>query len=424
MSVTGLRTREIVSGHASRAAAGAARRRRVEARYTARMSDRLFTTRFFLMCAFSFTVFVSAFQLFPVAPFHVLDLGGTTFASGLFLGFLTYSSALTAPITGAIGDVIGQRRTLLVCSLVIAAFSAIYAVVPGYRLLLALVVIHGAFWSGLLSNSGAYMTALLPAHRRAEGIGYWGLSTVAAIAVAPALGFWIYQAGWRRLCIVGVALNLVMAAIAWSLPETEHPHGGNTGALILRDIPRLLEWRVLLVSFTLFLYSFGYGGITSFSAMYADALGIAPKGVYLTSLAIVILVTRPFAGPLGDRIGHRRVFIPCLLLITAGLATLALARVRATFLVSAALFGVGFGTAYPMYVAYVMQHVPANRRGAAFGAILAAFDIGVGTGSTSIGLLIQDYGFPAAFGTAAALSSLALPYFLLIDRRERTMAAA
>jgi len=38
----------------------------------------LFTPLFFVMCGFSFTVFVSAFMLLPTAPFHILDLGGST----------------------------------------------------------------------------------------------------------------------------------------------------------------------------------------------------------------------------------------------------------------------------------------------------------------------------------------------------------
>ena len=42
------------------------------------MPDRLFTPRFFVMCGFSFTVFLSAFQLLPTAPFHILALGGST----------------------------------------------------------------------------------------------------------------------------------------------------------------------------------------------------------------------------------------------------------------------------------------------------------------------------------------------------------
>ena len=109
---------------------------------------------------------------------------------------------------------------------------------------------------------------------------------------------------------------------------------------------RLIEWRVLLLSVTLFMYSFGYGAITSFSAMFADALGISPKSIYLTLLAVVILLTRPLSGPLADRVGYRRVFMPCLALIAVGLALLASASSLAWLVVSAIVFGVGFGTAY------------------------------------------------------------------------------
>jgi MFS family permease len=375
-------------------------------------ADRLFTPHFFVMCGFTFTVFLSAFQLLPTAPFHILDLGGSTFASGLFLGFLTYSSALSAPLTGAFADRVGQRHILITSSLALALLSMAYAVITDYRLLLALVIVHGVFWSGLLSASAAYMTSLLPERRRAEGIGYWGLSSVAAIAVAPTVGFWIYHRGWLLLCIVGAALNATMAAIAFNLRRekpveaAEPPRGG-----------RLLEWRVLIISGCLFLYSFGYGGITSFTAMYADANGVTPKSIYLTALAIVILFTRPIAGRLGDRFGYRRVFIPCLVLISAGMACLAIGGTRFWMIASAVIFGVGFGTAYPVYVGYVMKEVNAERRGAAFGAILAAFDTGIGTGSTIMGGLIQRYGFETAFAVASALSALALPYFLFADRR-------
>src|SRR5689334_15808601 len=136
------------------------------------------------MCGFSFTVFLSAFQLLPTAPFHILALGGSTAAAGLFLGFLTYASALSAPITGSIADRIGPRRILILTSSAITAFSIAYALIPDYRVMLALVLAHGVFWSGLLTGSAAYTTNMLPEARRAEGIAYWGLSTVAAIAVA------------------------------------------------------------------------------------------------------------------------------------------------------------------------------------------------------------------------------------------------
>jgi len=378
-------------------------------------SDRLFNPRFFVMCAFTFSVFLSVFQILPVAPFHILDLGGSTFASGLFLGFLTYASAISAPITGAIGDRFGHRRILIVSSVAIAAFSVAYGLTPGYRVVLGLAVVHGLFWSGLLSASGAYMTSFLPERRRAEGIGYWGLSSVLAVAVAPPLGFWIYRRGWLWVCASAFVLNLAMAVIAWRLPDDGAGKAARetTGT----GVSGLLEWRLLGLSATLFLYSFGYGAITSFSALYADAIAVTPKSIYLTVMALSILVSRPFSGRIADRFGYRRVFLPCLALITAGLTLLALSDSRDVMVLSAIVFGVGFGTAYPTFAAYLMQQVSPTRRGAAFGAMLAAFDTGIGTGSTLMGGLIGRFGFGRSFGVAAVLSALAVPYFLAADRR-------
>jgi MFS family permease len=374
------------------------------------MSHRLFTPRFFVMCGFSFTVFLSALQLLPTAPFHIRDLGGSAFASGLFLGLLTYASAFSAPFTGTLADHVGRRRQLIVCSLIIAGFSIIYAVAPSVVLLLVLVPVHGIVWSGLLSASAAYLTSILPAHRRAEGIGYWGLSSVIALAVAPPVGFWVYRFGWFWLCLFAAALNLVMAGIAYFLEETEPPRGPVPPAR------EWIEWRVLALSAPLFLYSFGYGAVTSFSSVYAEALGIHPRSIFLTTLAVVILLTRPFFGRLGDRVGYRRVFLPCLVVMAAGLGLLARAGDRSGLMLAAVVFGVGFGTAYPVFAAFATHAVPAHRRGAAFGAILAAFDTGIGTGSTASGWLIQHAGFTMAFGVAAALAAAALPAALVVGR--------
>jgi MFS family permease len=363
------------------------------------------------MCGFTFTVFLSAFQLLPTAPYHILDLGGSKLAAGLFLGFLTYASALSAPLTGGLADRLGKRRLLIGCSLAIAAFSAVYAVLPDYRVLLGLVLVHGVFWSGLLSASSAYITDIIPPHRRAEGISYWGLSSILAIAVAPTVGFAVYARGWAWLCAEAAVLNLVMAAIAWRLPPDGRAGEGraHTGPLV--------EWHVLALSLTLFLYSFGYGAITSFVALYADQGGVRPKGIFFTTFALTVLVTRPISGPISDRVGHRRVFLPCLGLIVAGLALLALDGSRRGLVTAAIVFGIGFGNAYPAYAAYVMQHVDDSRRGAAFGSILAAFDTGIGTGSVSTGWIAQRAGFSAAYGLSALLATLALPFFLLTERR-------
>ena len=67
--------------------------------------------------------------------------------------------------------------------------------------MLALVLVHGVFWSGLLSRVGAYVTSTSSRRiARAEGIGYWGLvDACSASSVAPSIGLWVFEhGGWRR----------------------------------------------------------------------------------------------------------------------------------------------------------------------------------------------------------------------------------
>ena len=71
----------------------------------------------------------------------------------------------------------------------------------------------------------------------------------------------------------------------------------------------------------------------------------------------------------------------------------------------------------PAYNTYVLTHVHPQRRGAAFGAMLAAFDTGIGSGASAVGALVHMQGFRVAFGVAAALATLSLPYFLFAERK-------
>jgi len=259
------------------------------------------------------------------------------------------------------------------------------------------------------------MTATLPAARRAEGLGYWGLASVSAIGIAPPLGFWMYSLGWSALCLEIAGLNLLMAAIAWWLPDDREE------AAALPPRPRtlkgLVEWRVLALSITMALIAFGYGSLTTFSAMFADELGISPRSLFLTAMAGAILVGRLSVGRFLDRVGHRRALLPCLAATALGMTLLALAQGKVLFVVAAVVFGSGFGLVYPAYAAYIMKRIPQWRRGAAFGAMLAAFDTGIGSGSTVMGWLVDQMGFRPAFGIAAALAALALPYFLVAEKR-------
>lgn len=392
------------------------------------MSDRLFTPRFLIMFGYTFTVFASVFQLLPTAPYRILALGGSTAVAGLFHGLLTFASATSGPATGVVSDRIGHRKVLITVSLVLSGFAVAYAFISNYRLLLALVVVHGVVWSGLLAASGAYMTATIPAARRAEGLSYWGLATVLAIGAAPVLGFWVYRHGWFVLCLEIAALNLLMAAIAWMLPDdraevrTAHASGrADPAAMWPRTLGEFLrshiEWRVFWLSVALALVTFGYGAITSFSALFADELSVAPRSLYLTVAASAIVIGRLTVGRSIDAIGHRRVLLPCLMLPAVSLFVLAVATGKGAFVASAVIFGAGFGLVPPAFTSYVLGHVPASRRGAAFGSMLAAFDMGIALGASALGAVIHVYGFRLAFLGAGLLATLSVPFFIFTERR-------
>ena len=354
-------------------------------------------------------------MLFPTAPFHILDLGGSNFTAGLFLGFLTYASALSAPFTGALADRLGKRRMLIATSTILAVFSMLYALSLPYVWMLVLVPIHGVAWSGLMTASAAYLLDHIPSTRRAEGLAWWGLATVAGIAVAPNIAFWVFNYGWFWVCMTAGLLNVVMAFIAFQLEESVI-YEVTEGSRAFTGLGRFVEWRVLILSITLLLFSFGYGGITSFVALYAESSG-APKSLYFTVFAITTLFTRPVIGRLADHVGHKKVLLPCLSLIAVGLALLVVAGTAPWLVISGVVFGLGLGSAFPVFSAYIMNHVPVYRRGAAFGGMLAAFDMGIGTGSMTLGYVIERFNFQTAFTVASVLAAFSLPYFLIAEGR-------
>lgn len=388
------------------------------------MSDRLFTARFLIMFGYTFTVFTSLFQLLPVAPYRVLALGGSTATAGLFHGFLTFSSALTGPVTGAIADRLGHRPVLIAVSILLALFTLSYAFITDYHVMLAIVIVHGSVWSALLAASGAYMTATIPASRRAEGLSYWGMATVISIGAAPAIGFWVYHFGWFVLCMELAALNLLMAAIAWALPDDRREAEAlaveaRTSAPVRVGtfIRSHVEWRVFWLAITTALVAFGYGALTSFSSLFADELGIQPRSLFLSVMAVTTVLGRLSVGRAIDNIGPRRVLVPCLMITAAGLLILGFAQGAGMLMLAALVYGAGFGLMHPAFTSYVIGHVPSHRRGAAFGAMLAAFDTGIGAGASLLGVIIHAYGFRVAFTIAAVIAALSVPYFLFIERR-------
>jgi MFS family permease len=371
----------------------------------------LFTARFAALWSFAFVTFFSAFQLLPAIPFRIMQLGGSTAKAGWFLAVYTYASAFAAPLMGSLADHIGRKRQMIVISIGFVVFSFAYGVVTYLPLLLAIGAVHGAMWSGLIAAASAIMSDYIPASRRNQGLAWWGLASTAAVAIAPAVGLWVFHFGWLTLCIELVVLSLLMMIGAFFLRSDDAPRPA--AKLKLADS---WDWRVTQTTLSLTVATFGYGGITTYSAIVAMQRHIEPRAIYLTVFAVTIVVYRICFSHLGDRVGTKVVLFPALTIIPVAFALLAIATTKLHFILSAILFGLGFGAAYPAFASFILSNTDHERRARTFGSIVWAFDTGIGTGSLVIGSLGERYSMRAAFLFAAGLSCFSIPIFVWSSR--------
>lgn len=379
------------------------------------MREPLFTRRFAGLWLYAFLTFFSAFQLLPAIPFRIMEIGGSKSAAGLFLSVYTFASAFAAPVMGSIADQLGRRRMLVVASILFIVFSIGYGLIPNLHVLLAIGVIHGALWSGLMSAAAALMTEYIPATRRTEGLAYWGLASTAAIGIAPAVGLFVLRhSSWPMLCLELAGLSAVMAVWATRLPANEAPPDAS-----LPSIRDSFDWPVIRTALSLGVISFGYGGITSYAAIYAIERHVKPESIYFTVFAATIVLVRVFTSHLGDRFGPVPVVIPAFVAMPLSFAVLSMATTKPLFIASAILFGIGLGAGYPALVTFVLSASDPQRRARTFGSIVWAFDTGIGSGSLLIGVLAERRSLSFAYGCAAAISCLAIPLFLLGARSLR-----
>jgi MFS family permease len=374
--------------------------------------ERLFTARFLSLWLFQFGTFFSAFQLLPVIPLRIVDLGGSKASAGLFLAVYTFASAFAAPVMGSVSDYVGRKRMLIGASILFVFFSLAYGLIPWLPLVLLIGVVHGAAWSAILSSAGAIGTELIPVSRRTEGLAYWGLAPTAAIAIAPAVGMFVYRFGWFALCVEIAAISALMALWAWRFPNAKEQRPD-------AKFPRaadLWDWTVVRAAMSMAVVSFGYGGVTSYVAILSRERGIRPESLFFTVFAITIVVVRVLTSHLGDRFGPKVLLYPSFAAMPVAFVMLAGAQTRSEMIGAAILFGIGLGASFPAFMTFVVAHTSEQTRGRTFGSMIWAFDTGIGLGSIVIGAIGQRKSLGFAFQVAAAISCLSIPIFVSAAR--------
>lgn len=332
---------------------------------------------------------------------------------------------------GMLIERVGERR-LLAGSALLTGLSALgFGLAPVFGVFLVVCGLFG-FATGLYGPTRATVLAnIYPEHDGAAFGVLLGAGSIGAATVPLAASALVGRIGWQSalalaappLGIAGVALwrslpTHSLAANATTGSETSDRRRSDRTRAVLEGIARR-SVVIVVVGATLMLFVFQ--GLTAFLPTYLVVVkGMGQAGA--TGLFALLFVCgaafQLAAGAAADRFGDRAVLLA---LTTASiLPLLVLPFVSGPLLLAAViLLGARYASA-PITNAYVLDVLPEEVQGTAWGSLRTAFFLVGATGSTFVGALADRGFFDEAFFVLAALTALAVGVFAVLPPRTGT----
>ena len=374
------------------------------------------TAPFLVVCTFYFLVFAAGYQLFPVVPLHLRDLGASLAESGRFQTAFMLGSGFGALFTGPLGDRLGPRRVLRVATLAVVGILVIYALLKVRWVFYLLAPVHGLLWSALRTASIAKVGGILPLEHRAQGLSLFGLTGPGGVAVGPLVGLWLMPHlgfTWMLVLLAGVfaVLHLLIGALPREAPrEIEGP---------VFQWPDRAVWGPVAV---MGLVGLSFGPMPPYSAQEAKALGLAWPSAFLTCFALGMMAMRGLLALTG--MGRRPVaLMPAMAALTAlGYALLAfLPGGLARHLAAGLIYGAGYGMVHTLMLTHLLETTPPQRRGSAAGAFFFAFDAATALGALGLGWVMEHGGFRWGWAIGAGLMALSIPMARRVVRKRQAV---
>lgn len=372
--------------------------------------ERLWTKSFILMTVGMFFLFTGFYMLYPTLPLFIKQMGGNEAQVGLAMGAFMLSAVIFRPIVGVLLDRFGRRPFIVWGLLLFTLAMYMYDWIGGIVVLMGLRILHGMSWA--VSTTAVYttITDIIPSARRGEGMGWFTTAATLAMAVGPVFGIWVIQnLSYHALFLFAVGLSVTALLLTFGAKIPFRPQSG------IRRI-ELFEKSVLPVTASVFFLYIAYGGITTFVALFANSIKVN-SGAFFLAYAATLALIRPIAGKLSDRHGETSVIVPALVITISALIVLSFSTGLFGVLVSAVLYGIGFGSAQPALQAATIRLARPDRKGVANASLLTATDLGIGLGAIMLGWVSQYTGYQVLFTVSAVSVAVSLLLFTFFVKR-------
>jgi MFS family permease len=260
-------------------------------------------------------------------------------------------------------------------------------------LLVAAAIATGAGASTFTTAMSAELAHSIPAGRRAEAMGYFGIAQTIGTGVGAGSSFLLYTSGGILAPFaVGAALYAVATIVA-GRTRTPHPFSSR-GAPIGRFT---LEYAALPAALAAAGLIVGQSSSTAFVPLLGVARGIANPGIFYFASAGAAVLLRTFGGRIADRRGPLAVIVPSLLSHSAGLMLLSQASSTWTIAVAGVAVGLGFAGGLTTIQSLAIDLAEPAKRGSALAMVWAAIDVGAVSGVLIGGTLAATFGYEGVY---------------------------
>ena len=388
-----------------------------------RNEEKLWTKDFITISVINFFVFLTHFLLMvTIASYAVDEFHASTGMAGLVAGIFIIGALIGRLGMGRFIEEIGSKRVLLVSTAFFIITSAIYFAAINLTLLIVIRFLHGIVFGAASTATGTIVAQIIPDSRRGEGIGFYSLGAILAVALGPFIGiFLIHHATFRMIFVVTsflAAASFVLSFIV-NKPIYETPAPDITDEVKKFQLSDFLEYKAIPISIMILVVGFSYSGLLTFISLYAKEIHLEKTAsFYFLVYAVTVLASRPFSGRLLDIKGANFVVYPCLLIFAAGMLLFSQATMGLTLLAAGVLLGLGYGNFISSAQAISIKGVPPHRLGLATSTYFIFVDLGFGIGPYLLGILVPFTGYRGLYliMTLVILAAIPLYYFFLAPK--------
>ena len=383
--------------------------------------ERLWNSNYLKAWSANFMLYFSFMVVTPLFPLYLSEVfGATKDETGMVLSGYALTALLIRPFSGFFVDSFPRKAVLLVCYGLFALFFGGYLVAGSLLSFCILRTLHGAPMGATTVANSTVAIDVLPSSRRAEGIGYYGLSNNLGTAIAPTIGMLIYQ--WTANYDLIFLISFISAGIGFIINSSLHLKPKRTNDQSPKrpiSLDRFLLLKGWPEALCMVGYSFSYGVVSTYIAIYAkQELGITTgTGLFFTLLCVGLISSR-LVGARGLRKGRILENAAHGVIISFfGYLLFAALHNAWGFYGAAFIVGLGNGHMFPAFQTMFINLAPSSQRGTANSTLFTAWETGVGLGIILGGILAEYFSYGTAFWIAWLGNAVGAIFFFAYARQ-------